>query len=89
VQPDVTITIAGMNGSQSFSPNPVTVRVGQTVAWRNADSLTHTATADGSAFNTGSVAPGATSAPITMTAAGTFGYHCSLHSTMVGTLVVQ
>jgi plastocyanin len=86
---DVTITIAGMNGNQSFSPNPATVRVGQTVSWRNADGATHTATANGGAFNTGNIAPGSTSTPITMTAAGSFGYLCQLHPSMVGTLVVQ
>jgi plastocyanin len=86
---DVTITIVGMNGSLSFSPNPAIVKVGQTISWKNADTLTHTATADGGAFNTNSVAPGATSAPITMTAAGAFGYRCTLHPSMVGTLTVQ
>jgi plastocyanin len=43
---DVTITIQGNRGNQSYSPNPVTVRVGQTVAWRNADSIAHTSTQD-------------------------------------------
>jgi plastocyanin len=86
---DVTITVVGMNGSNSFSPNPVTVRVGQTVSWKNSDSLTHTATADGGAFNTGSISPGGTSAPITMTTAGSYPYRCTPHPTMVGTLVVQ
>ena len=85
----VTITIVGMNGSNSYSPNPATVKVGQTVAWRNADSIPHTATADGSAFDTGSIAAGATSNPITMNAAGSFPYHCTIHGfTMVGTLTV-
>ena len=85
---DVTITIVGMNGSQSFSPNPGAVKVGQTVAWRNGDSITHTASADAGAFNTGNIAPGATSSPITMTAAGNVGYHCQIHPDMVGTLNV-
>jgi plastocyanin len=88
VTADVTITINGMNGNQSFSPDPATAKVGQTVAWRNADSITHTASADGGAFNTGNIAPGATSSPIAMTAAGSFGYHCQIHPSMVGTLNV-
>jgi plastocyanin len=88
VAADVTITINGMNGSNSFSPDPSTAKVGQTVAWRNADSITHTASANGGAFNTGNIAPGATSSPITMTAAGSFGYHCQIHPSMVGTLNV-
>jgi plastocyanin len=84
----LVITITGMNGSNSFSPNPATVRVGQTVAWRNADAATHTATANAGGFDTGNIAAGATSAPITVGAAGGFDYHCGLHPTMVGTLNV-
>jgi plastocyanin len=77
------------NGGNSYSPNPATARVGQTVAWRNSHSQTHTATADGGSFNTGSIAPGSTSAPITMNGAGTFAYHCGPHPSMVGTLQVN
>jgi plastocyanin len=86
---DVTITIVGMNGSQSYSPDPAVVKVGQTVAWRNADDVAHTATGNAGTFNTGNIASGATSAPITMTAAGAVGYHCALHPSMVGSLTVQ
>ncbi len=87
---DVTITISGMNDAQSFSPNPGTIQVGKTVAWHNADSTTHTATSNtAGGFDTGGIAPGGTSAPIRMNTAGSFGYHCSIHPTMVGTLNVQ
>ncbi|HEX5032421.1 MAG TPA: cupredoxin domain-containing protein [Candidatus Eisenbacteria bacterium] len=85
---DVTITINGMNGSNSYSPSPDTVTVGQTVAWHNADATTHTATANGGGFNTGNIGGGSTSAAITMSTAGPFPYHCSIHPTMTGTLVV-
>ncbi len=85
---DVTITIVGINGNMSYSPNPSTAKVGQKVAWRNNGGTTHTATADGGAFNTGSIANGGTSTPITMGTAGAFGYHCSIHPSMVGTLNV-
>jgi plastocyanin len=87
--PDLTITITGMNGANSFSPNPATVKAGQSVAWRNADSIGHTATADGGAFDTGIIAPGATSNTIVMSVAGSFGYHCAVHPTMTGTLSVS
>jgi len=86
---DVTITAVGTNGSLSYSPNPATVKAGQTVAWRNADSVAHTATADAGAFDTGTIAPGATSRPIAMATAGSYPYHCVIHGfTMTGTLVV-
>lgn len=86
----VVITISGMLGSQSYSPSPATVSVGQSVAWKNGDTVAHTATQDGSGgFDTGSIAPGATSAPITMATAGTLTYHCSIHPSMTGTLTVN
>ena len=86
---DVTINIVGMLGASSFSPSPDTVTVGQTVAWHNSDGTTHTATANGGAFNTGNVGSGATSGKFTMNTAGSFPYHCSIHGTMTGILVVK
>ncbi len=83
-----------MNGNTSFSPNPGVIPVGKTVAWTNAGAagyggVTHDITADNGSFDTGPISPGSTSAPIKMTTAGSFGYHCSIHPTMVGTLNVQ
>jgi len=85
---DVTITITGQNGSQSFTPNPGALTAGQTVAWRNADSTVHDVTADNGSFDTGIIGPGSTSRPIMMSAAGSIGYHCSIHPTMTGSLNV-
>ena len=86
---DLTISILGDQGGMSFSPAAATLRVGQTVAWRNNDTDIHTATQDGGRFNTGNLTRGATSAPIAMTAAGAFPYHCVLHPGMVGSLTVN
>ena len=86
---DVTITIAGIAGSMSYDPNPATMRVGQTVAWRNADSLPHTSSQTGNGgFETGTIAAGATSAPIRMNTAGSFDYFCRIHPAMVAVLEV-
>jgi plastocyanin len=84
----MTIDINGMNGSLSFSPNPASVTVGQQIRWHNADRIVHTATQNGGGFDTGLIAPGGTSAPITLTTSGTIGYHCTVHPSMVGTLSV-
>jgi len=86
---DVTIMIQGNRGNQSFSPEPATMRVGQSVAWRNADSVAHNATQDANRFATSNLGAGATSSPIAMNTAGTFTYHCTIHPGMIGTLVVQ
>ena len=89
VAADVTISMVADRAAQSYSPNPANVRVGQTVAWKNNDTTAHDATQDASRFATGIVSAGATSSPITMSAAGTFTYHCTIHPGMVGTITVQ
>jgi plastocyanin len=86
---DLVISILGDQGGMSFSPATATLRVGQTVAWRNNDTDIHTATDNGGRFNTGTVTRGATSAPIAMTATGSFPYHCSFHPGMVASLTVN
>jgi plastocyanin len=85
---DLVITIGGIAGDMSFSPNPAVVKAGQTVAWKNNGGTTHTATQDGGTFDTGAIANGATSAAITMTSAGTLSYHCTFHPSMVGSVSV-
>jgi plastocyanin len=88
--PDVTINITGQFGASSYNPSPDTVTVGQTVAWHNNNGTTHTATVTGTGgFNTSNVGAGSSSAAIQMNTAGTFNYHCSIHPTMTGTLVVK
>ena len=89
VAADVTITMVGDRGNQSYSPNPTTMRVGQTVAWKNGDTTAHDATQDASRFGTGTISAGATSTPLAMSTAGTCTDHCTIHPGMVGTLVVQ
>lgn len=71
----------------AFDPASVTVKVGDTVTWTNNDSTTHTITGDGG-LNSGDVAPGSTYSK-TFDKAGTYSYHCSIHKTMTGTVVVQ
>ena len=72
----------------AFSPASITVKVGDSVTWTNNDSTTHTVTADDNSFSSGDLAPGATFS-FTFPKAGTYAYHCSIHPSMTGTVVVQ
>ncbi len=72
----------------AFSPSPVTVAVGTVVTFTNKDVATHDARADNGGFSTPLIAPGGT-ASVTLSTAGSFVYHCSIHPGMVGTIVVQ
>jgi plastocyanin len=71
----------------AFSPGTVTVGVGDTVTWTNDDAQSHTATADDGSFDTGTIHGGGT-ASATFSTAGTFAYHCRIHSSMIATVVV-
>jgi plastocyanin len=84
----LVIEIVAENGSMSFVPATASLQVGQQVRWHNAHVVTHTATQNGGGFDTGFIRPGGTSAPITVTSAGTLNYHCEIHPDMVGALNV-
>ncbi|HEX7498068.1 MAG TPA: cupredoxin domain-containing protein [Candidatus Limnocylindrales bacterium] len=72
----------------AFAPLAITVPVGTTVTWTNQDSADHTIVSDdGKTFTSTNVAKGATYS-FTFAAAGTFAYHCGIHPTMKGTVIV-
>jgi len=73
-----------------FVPVADTVRVGQSVTFRNEDLVPHTATADDStrAFESGSIAANGTW-QFTARRKGVMSYHCRFHPTMHGTIVVR
>ncbi len=77
-----TITINGRNGAQSFSPNPASFG-GQTVVFKNNDTVTHRVQLNDGSLDTGDIAPGATSKSVLMPSSGT-NYHCTLHPDMIG-----
>jgi plastocyanin len=73
----------------AFSPASVTVSVGTTVTWTNKDSATHTVTSlQGNVLNSGNIATGGTFS-FTFNQTGTFDYHCAIHPSMTGKVIVQ
>src|SRR5215468_10588348 len=62
-----------------FAPKTITIKVGDSVVWANAGTKKHTATADDNSFDTGVVAPGASSQPVKFDKAGSFPYYCQFH----------
>jgi len=84
VAADTGVDIAGF----AFSPQAITIKIGDTVTWSNADAQSHTATADDGAWDTGTIA-GNSSKSITFNSAGTFAYHCKIHRAMTATLVIE
>jgi plastocyanin len=86
-KPDATATKTITIKDFAFGPVMATAKKGDTIAVVNADSATHTLTADDGAFDAGEVKGGA-KATITLDETGSFSYHCEIHSYMKGTIQV-
>jgi plastocyanin len=82
-----TATNAATIRGFSFQPDVLKVKVGAKVTWTNDDTVAHTVTADTNSFASGNLQPGG-SFSFTFTRPGTYAYHCSIHPSMHGSVVV-
>jgi len=84
----VTVEIRGFK----FEPETVVVNQGDTVEWKNDDTVPHTATEDNNAqkpaFDSGAIQMGAAWRYVVRTK-GTYNYTCTFHPNMEGKLIVQ
>jgi plastocyanin len=62
----VTVNVVAINGAQSFSPNPATLPAGQRIVWHNIDTVTHRVVLNDGSYDSGNLAPGASSQPMTV-----------------------
>jgi plastocyanin len=81
----------------AFDPQTLTIKVGQSVEWVNADEYGHTVTSDDGRFESGLI-PSGQAWTYEFVEPGTYTYHCEPHSArqsegpymgMVGTIVVE
>ena len=78
---DHAITIKGMK----FNPADLTVAVGDTVTFTNADSAPHTGSAKDGSFDTGKLSKGK-SATVSIGAKGDHAFFCKVHPGMKGVI---
>jgi plastocyanin len=72
----------------AFNPAGTTVSAGSKVTWTNSGATAHTVTFDDGSADSGNLAPASTF-DHTFATAGTFAYHCNIHSQMHGTVTVS
>jgi plastocyanin len=82
------VTTVDIGPGMTYSPDPVTVKVGATVRWTNRDTRSHTATsnpgtldcdpASTETFDSGNLPKDGTF-EYTFNNVGTFAYHCEIH----------
>lgn len=82
----VTVAIVASTGNTAFQPNPVRANSGDTVIFRNSDSVMHHLVMDDGSADLGNIAPGASSQGMTLRNANATSFHCTLHSSMVGSI---
>ena len=71
-----------------FAPTTVTVKAGSTVTWTNKDDEPHTVVSDSGLFRSGAVDTDE-SFSFRFEKPGTYRFLCTIHPTMVGTIVVE
>ncbi len=74
--------------SVAYNPTEITVKVGDTITFKNQDSFAHTFTADNGDFDSGNV-DGGSEFQYVADEAGTIAFHCKIHSNMKGTITVE
>ena len=80
----VTVNVIDFN----FQPADITAKTGQVITFSNTWSAPHTATLDGGQCATPTIQPGKADG-LTFSVAGTYKFHCSIHTQMTGTIVVS
>jgi plastocyanin len=95
-----TAVIFGLNGcakpgpnqvfirNYAFNPSTITISPGTTLTWENKDLGDHTSSSDSSVWDSGHISP-KSSYTFTFTTPGTYTYHCNIHTSMHGTVIVK
>ncbi len=76
----------------SYQPSCIMVAKGATVTFTNNDSTDHTVTTDAGqpeTFDSGHIAPGSSYTHTFASTAETVGVHCTIHTFMTATIIVQ
>lgn len=71
-----------------YLPKIATVPVGTTVTWVHQSIIVHTVTSDAPLYDSGFLREG-NSFSYTFDQSGTYEYHCTIHPTLRGTVVVE
>ena len=84
VQTDHDVIIINNN----FIPDNISITAGETVRFTNKDGVSHTATADDESWDSETLKPGDIWID-TFNTAGEYTYHCNIHPSMTGTILVE
>ena len=87
----IIVSIVGNSEQNSYNPNPIEIKVGDTVTWINDDSSPHIVTSsseEGNITFDSDVLRRSETFSFTFDQEGQYTYLCTLHPNMIGTVVV-
>ena len=73
----------------AYSPSEIIIKKGDSVTWKNYDSVEHTVTSDIGDFLNSELFGQGESYTMTFTEAGDYNYHCTPHPYMKGRIIVK
>jgi plastocyanin len=82
------VTMVESSEKYAFSPATLTIPKGATVIWTNKSDARHTVTSDDNTFTGSSTLSESQTFQMVFATAGTFTYHCAVHSYMKATIIV-
>ena len=83
-------TVVATGVSDNTWDSPVNGKVGDVITWTNGDGVPHrVATDDGTCKMGANIPTGGGTASLVFDVAGTYAFHCAIHSSMHGTIVIS
>ena len=68
---------------------PINAKVNDVITWTNGDTVPHGVKLDDNSCGMSANIPGGGSKSLVFTKAGTYAFHCSVHSSMKGTITIS
>ena len=82
-------TVVAVGVANNAWQQPINAKVGDVITWTNGDSVPHKVALDDGSCQMSSNIPGGGSKSLVFSVAGTFPFHCSIHSFMKGTITIS
>jgi plastocyanin len=82
-------TVVATSVADNTWTQPLSAKVGDVITWTNGDTVPHRVALDDGSCSMSANIPGGGSKSLVFTKAGTYPFHCAVHSSMKGTITIS
>jgi plastocyanin len=82
-------TVVATSVADNTWTQPLSAKVGDVITWTNGDTVPHRVQLDDNSCGMSSNIPGGGSKSLVFTVAGTYPFHCAVHTSMKGTITIS